>query len=75
MKDAFSKMHPVTNLIFFAAVIAFSMFLMHPVCLMLTLICAVVYAVYLSGKRTAVLFGLRFLLPTALLMMYHQSAA
>lgn len=68
MKDAFSKMHPVTNLIFFAAVIAFSMFLMHPVCLMLTLICAVVYAVYLSGKK-AVLFGLRFLLPTALFVI------
>ena len=68
MKDAFSKMHPVTNLIFFAAVIAFSMFLMHPVCLMLTLICAVVYAVYLSGKK-AVLFGLRFLLPTALFLI------
>ena len=68
MKDAFSKMHPITNLIFFAAVIAFSMFLMHPVCLMLTLICAVVYAVYLSGKK-AVLFGLRFLLPTALFLI------
>ena len=68
MKDAFSKMHPVTNFIFFAAVIAFSMFLMHPVCLMLTLICAVVYAVYLSGKK-AVLFGLRFLLPTALFLI------
>ena len=68
MKDAFSKMHPVTNLIFFAAVIAFSMFLMHPVCLMLTLICAVLYAVYLSGKK-AVLFGLRFLLPTALFLI------
>ena len=68
MKDAFSKMHPVTNFIFFTAVIAFSMFLMHPVCLMLTLICAVVYAVYLSGKK-AVLFGLRFLLPTALFLI------
>ena len=68
MKDAFSKMHPITNSIFFAAVIAFSMFLMHPVCLMLTLICAVLYAVYLSGKK-AVLFGLRFLLPTALFLI------
>ena len=68
MKDAFSKMHPVTNFVFFAAVIAFSMFLMHPVCLMLTLICAVLYAVYLSGKK-AVLFGLRFLLPTALFLI------
>lgn len=68
MKDAFSKMHPVTNLIFFAAVIAFSMFLMHPVCLVMSLICAVVYAVYLSGMK-AVLFGLRFLLPTALFLI------
>lgn len=61
-------MHPVTNLVFFAAVIIFSMFNMHPVCLALSLLCALANAVVLSGKK-AVLFSIKFLLPTALFLM------
>ena len=68
MKDTFSKMHPVTNLVFFAAVILFSMFYMHPVCLIISLFGALANAVVLSGKKAA-LFCLRFLLPTALMLI------
>lgn len=68
MKDSFSKMHPLVNFTFFAAVILFSMFQMHPVCLAISLLCALTNAVMLGGKKTA-LFSLKFLLPTALLLM------
>ena len=68
MKDTFSKMHPITNLVFFAAVILFSMFYMHPICLIFSLFGAFANAVILSGKK-AVLFSLRFLLPTALMLI------
>ena len=38
------------------------MFLMHPVCLAISFICAVCYAIYLTGKKTVV-FGLKYMLP------------
>ena len=68
MKNSFSKMHPVTNIVYFSAVIIISMFYMHPVCLMISLLCAFVNAVAVSGKKAA-FFGLKFLLPTALMLI------
>ena len=68
MKDTFSKMHPITNIVFFSAVIIFSMFYMHPVCLTISLLCAFANAVAVSGKIAA-FFGLKFLLPTALMLI------
>lgn len=68
MKDSFSRLHPLTNLLFFIAATGFSMFLMHPVCLVISLVCALCYALFLGGKQTA-LFALRFLLPVALVMV------
>ncbi len=67
MKDAFSNRHPLVNFAFFTAVILFSMFQMHPVCLVISMLCALTNAVMLGGKTTA-LFSLKFLLPTALLI-------
>ncbi|MFR8873273.1 MAG: hypothetical protein ACLVHV_07215 [Oscillospiraceae bacterium] len=32
-KDAFSAYHPVVNFLYFALVLLFSMFLLHPLCL------------------------------------------
>lgn len=61
-KDTFAAYHPAVNMLYFTAVIGFSMFFMHPVCLFLSFICASVYAVYLNGKK-ALLVGLLFLLP------------
>lgn len=68
MKNAFSMLHPAVGLLYFSAVLVFSMFIMQPVCLLISLISALTNAVYLNGKRT-VLFGLRFVFPTALLII------
>ena len=67
MNDSFSKMHPITNLAFFTFVISFSMLMMNPICLSISLVCALINAVYLNGKRS-VIFGLKFVLPTVILV-------
>ena len=61
-KDAFSGFHPAVNMLYFVAVVGFSMFFMHPVCLALSLLCAFTYSVYLKGKK-AMRFTLLFMLP------------
>lgn len=61
----FENFHPAVNFIYFFAVIAFSMVLMHPVCLFVSLVCSIAYSVVLKGKK-AVLFSLFFLLPVVL---------
>ena len=69
-RDAFADFHPLVNFAYFAAVIGFGMFLMHPVCLAVSLICAVSYSLYLNGKkaaRTALVYMLPMLVFTALL--------
>lgn len=67
MKDSFSQMHPIVNFVFFAFVIGFSMFIMNPVCLLISLLCALVNALYLSGKK-AVRLSVLYILPTILLI-------
>ena len=66
MRDSFSDRHPLVNFLFFAAAVTFSMFVMQPVCLGLSLVCASAYAVYLNGS--AVRRTLRWLIPTAVLI-------
>lgn len=66
MKDSFSKLHPINNMLFFVFAITFSMFINHPVCIAISLITAGLTAVYLNGKQ-ALLFSLRFLLPLIIL--------
>ena len=68
MKDSFCKIHPIAGLLYFAAVISFSMFMMNPVCLIISLLCALTNAIQLNGRKT-VFFALKFILPTALLLM------
>lgn len=67
MKDAFSQMHPIVNFIFFAFVIGFSMFIMNPACLLISLVCALVNALYLKGKK-AVRLSVLYLLPTIIII-------
>ena len=64
--DAFSGCHPLVNFIYFALVLLFGMFFMHPVCLFISLACAWIYAVYLRGGK-AVRDGLRYMLPMFIL--------
>ncbi len=65
-QDAFGKYHPAVNFLYFVLVLVCAMFLMHPVCLAISLFGAVCYVVTLQGWR-----GLRarlaFLLPMVLL--------
>lgn len=68
MTDAFSKLHPTVNFLFFAFVLALSMFIMNPICLALSLVCAFVNAVYLNGIKTVKLC-LKFILPISLLII------
>lgn len=67
MKDAFSQMHPIVNFIFFAFVIGFSMFIMNPACLLISLVCALVNVLYLNGKK-AVRLSVLYLLPTIIII-------
>ena len=65
-KDTFSSYHPIVNLLYFCFVIGFSMFLMHPECLVASLFCAVYYHIYLYGRKSVGLL-IKFALPILLL--------
>lgn len=64
--DAFSSYHPIINFLYFALVLVFTMFFMHPVSLAVSLTCAAAYYVVLNG-RGSLRTGLRYLLPMALM--------
>ena len=66
MKDAFSKLHPFTNLLFFLFAVSFSMFINQPVCIFISVLTSALTAVYLNGKNI-LLFSLKVLLPLFLL--------
>lgn len=65
-RDTFSSYHPLINFLYFALVLVFTMFFMHPVSLIISLVSALSYAVYLSGSK-AVRFSLTALLPMMLM--------
>ena len=48
-RDSFSGFHPLVNFVYFALVIGFTMFLAHPACLAVSLVCGVCYGVSLNG--------------------------
>ena len=64
-RDAFAGFHPAVNLCFFAAAIGMSMFLMHPVFLSISCLCACAYLWYLHGGR-GVARQVGYLLPVLL---------
>lgn len=65
-RDSFSSYHPLINFLFFGLVLVFSMCFMRPVCLMISLGCAVAYALRLNGKK-GLRFSLKYMLPMLLL--------
>lgn len=65
-RDTFSSYHPAINFLYFGLVLLFTMFFMHPACLVISLASSLVYAVYLNGSR-AVRFSLFCLLPMMLM--------
>lgn len=60
--DTFSSLHPVVNLLYFVLVLVFTMCLMDPASLLISLCCAVAYSICLRGQR-AVRSSLLFVLP------------
>ena len=49
--NEFKTYHPIVNFIYFLVVIGLSCFLMHPVCLITSFVCAFLYSVLLLGTR------------------------
>ena len=69
-RDAFSGYHPAVSMLYFVLAIGFTMFFIHPVCLGISLGCALAYARDLKGKRAVrrhLLWMLPLLIATALI--------
>lgn len=66
--NEFKTYHPIVNLIYFVFVIGFSMFFMHPLCLMISFICAILYSSALNAvKKRTTFYMLPLFLITALI--------
>lgn len=65
-KDTFSGYHPMVNFLYYALVLLFSMFLMHPVYLAVSFAGALAYVILLKGRK-AVKFAVMELLPMVIL--------
>ena len=65
--NEFKTYHPIVNFIYFVFVIGFSCFFMHPVCLLISLVCGFTYSVMLKGKKQ-VKKSLIYMLPMLLAM-------
>ena len=63
-QDAFSGCHPAVGFLYYALVLLFSMCLLHPVYLLISLAGALSYGIYLKGRK-AVRFALVGILPLA----------
>lgn len=63
--NEFKGYHPIVNFAYFALVIGFSMFFMHPVCLIISLCSAFTYSVMLKGV-SAIKSNLLYMLPMML---------
>lgn len=50
-EDAFSKYHPAVNLLFFVGAICFSVLLLHPIYLLVSVIASVIYYILLHDKK------------------------
>lgn len=67
VRDSFSLYHPFINFFYFAVVILFSMFFMHPVFLGISLVGSITYSMLLNGRR-AVKFNFLYMIPMLLLI-------
>lgn len=60
--DGFKKYHPIVNFVYFVFVIGFTMFIMHPIALVISLVGGFIYSVRLKGRR-AVRNNLLYMIP------------
>ncbi|MBR5614500.1 MAG: energy-coupling factor transporter transmembrane protein EcfT [Clostridia bacterium] len=63
----FKTYHPIVNFVYFAFVIGFSCFFMHPACLCISIVSGFTYSVMLKGKKT-IKTNLIYMLPMLLAM-------
>ena len=56
MDEAFSRFHPAVNFIFFIAAVVFGMFFVHPVFLVVSVVCSITYYLLIHGAK-----GLKFI--------------
>ena len=73
MNDRFAAYHPLVNLLYFSLVIGFSLVLTHPLAQVISLCCAVIYAVSINGKKS-VLFLLKYCLPMVVITAFVNPA-
>lgn len=64
--NEFMTYHPIVNFTYFVLIIIFSMFFMHPICLIISLFCSFTYSILLNGKK-AVRFNFVYMLPVLLM--------
>lgn len=67
MNDTFSTYHPILNFLFFAGVIAVTMFVTHPIILAVSLISGISYAALLKGWRKTIKNNLILTLPVMII--------
>ena len=72
-RDTFAGCHPAVNFLYFALVLAVTMFCLHPAVQLVSLLCALGYALRLSGRK-AVSLSLRVLLPMMILAIVVNPA-
>lgn len=65
-RDTFGTYHPIINFVYFVLVIGCSMFLMHPVFLVISCVGGMLYYIYLKGKK-ALKTSLWLMLPVFLI--------
>ncbi len=64
--NEFSKYHPVVCFAYFIAAIGFSVVFMHPITLLISLVCGFVYSLMLIGRK-AIKFNLVYMIPLVLI--------
>ena len=64
--DSFSSYHPAINFLYFTVVLLVTMFMMQPVFLAISCVCAYAYSIYLKGKK-ALKFNFLYMLPVLLI--------
>ena len=72
-KDTFASYHPLVNFLYFGLVMGFTMFFMHPVCLIISLTVSAWYDLYLDGKK-ALKFQCFFMVPVILMAAFLNPA-
>ncbi len=65
--NEFGTYHPAVNFVYFVLTIVFSVLFMHPVCLFISLLCAISYSAMLGGRKNIKL-SLCYMLPMMLVM-------